>query len=264
MHRTLTALCVGLWLPLAAWADCERPLVVPVSDMGPLVKVGRQVAGAFPAYLRQVGERVGCRFEFVPTPRPRAERLMFEHRSADVFLPATQSATRDRDFVFVPLFRQTLGIAVRQGREADVPDSLEALLQRTDLRAAFVRGVFLGPDYASFVQAMLTARRADLVSDWATLGRMLRAERISFSIVPLPVAEGSFDDGTAPSPGDAIVLRQIRPVDAIVSGLYLSRRIPAADLASLQAAFARSLADGEVTRAFAGVPGGVTPATFRP
>lgn len=264
MYRTLTAICAALWWSASAWAGCERPLVVPVSDMGALVKVDAHVSGAFPDYLRHVGARVGCHFEFVPTPRPRAERLMFEQRSADVFLPATQSAQRDREFVFIPLFRQTLGIAVKQGREPDMPDSLEGLLQRSDLRAAIVRGVFLGPDYERFVRALLAARRADLVSDWATLGRMLRADRVGFSIVPLPVAEGSFDAGTSQASAGAISLRPIRHADAIVSGFYLSRRLPAADLATLQGAFARSVADGEVTRAFAGVPGGVTPATFKP
>lgn len=264
--RLSLLLSMGLALAWAgpARAGCERTLVVPVSDMGPLVRVSDSVSGAFPDYLRAIGERAGCSFQFVPTPRRRAERLMFETQAVDVFLPATQSARRDRDFVFVPLFRQSLGVAVKQGQDTAVPDTLEALLLKPHLRAAFVRGVFLGPDYEHFVNALVSARRADMVGDWATLGRMLRAGRIGFSIVPLPVAQGSFDDGQPLVPSQAISLRPLRNTEPIISGLYLSKRLPAADLASLQRAFGRSLAEGDVTKAFSPLPGGVTQVPYKP
>lgn len=233
-------------------AACSRPVLVPVSAVGVLIyREHDDIAGALPDLLREVGSRTGCHFIFKDVPRARAEHMAFEEQSGDVFMPARRTARRDATHVYVPIYRDGLALVSRRAGP-EIPDRLAELRERADLRAAFVRGFWLGPQYASFVDEAVADRRAYLVADLPTIGRMIAVGRIAYTLIGWIGGTGALTPPEqSAEPADVFRVTLVRDVKFLDSGLYLSRaNLPDEDRQILVQALEAAVADGTVRRIY--------------
>lgn len=242
---------------LAVQAQCSRTISMPVAPTGfnALVK-GEQVQGVYPDLMRQIGERLGCDFSFPVVPRARLALMFFDSREADLFLPASRTAERDRKAVFVPMLKLTPTlITLKAGKEAP-PSDVRGLLARGSWRAAVVRSYTWGDEYDALLRQLEADKRVDYVADLRTVLLMLRNGRVEFSILPPTLLYSAVH---APGP-DQEALPQLAAIDDMrfqpLAGLprsevgaYLSTQaLSPADLALLREALARSARDGSLLR----------------
>lgn len=253
MHRLAVLALAGAALAgQRAEAGCSRVIDVPVSPAGRLVFVeAEQILGVLPELLRERGALAGCEFLFSVVPRARAERTVFDAQSGDLYLPAIRKPSRDRSHLFVPLSHQGLAVATLR-THAHVPADLERLLADKNLRGVFVRGYYFGPAYGDFIDQLLADRRADIVPDIEALGRMLRAGRADFTLLPHVTGQGALDLAPRqPLAQTAFRIELLQAVPLMENGVYLSRRnLDAADLALLTQMFEQAVAEGALRRAF--------------
>ncbi|MDN3918833.1 substrate-binding periplasmic protein [Roseateles violae] len=240
-RRALLALC---WLlpALSAAAGCSRPLRAPVSPAGQLVIVeGERVSGVWPDLMREVGAEIGCTIEFAVVPRARIERALLEGRGLDLMLPATRTAERDRHGLFVPLLHQPWMLLTRKA-DAGRVRSLDEL-RRSGWRTAILRSYAFSPEYRALVAELDAEHRVDHVNDSDGIGRMLRAGRIDFALLPPTGAHTAMDASLAQ--------RRFEALPMVAVGVYLSTdSLSGADLALLREGFSRFARDGRARRAF--------------
>lgn len=236
----------GLLLALAgpAAADCSRPISAPVAPAARLAIVeGERVSGVWPDFLRQLGADIGCRFEFPVLPRARLELELLAGETLDLMVPATQTPERDRRALFVPLLRQPLMLLTRSADAGKIDNSLEALRQ-SGWRTAILRSYAFSPAYRALIAELDAQHRVDYVNDADAIGRMLRAGRVEFALLPPAVAHSVAGPGMG--------LRRFEALPPLEVGVYLSTRTLAApDLALLRDGLARAAREGRVRRAFA-------------
>ncbi len=190
---------LGIGLSPAARALCERALVVPVAPTGFNVQIlpDGQVRGVYPDLLRSLEPALGCSFSFPVVPRPRQALMFFETREADLFLPASRTPERDQKAEFLPMLRLTPCL-ITFGKAGESPHaSVEALLARRDWRGVVVRSYTWGTQYESLMRQLEEQRRVDFVSDLKTLGQMLRAGRVQFTILPPTLLYSALQDGSS-------------------------------------------------------------------
>lgn len=190
---------LGLALAPPGWALCERPLVVPVAPTGFNVQLlpDGQVRGVYPDLLRSLEPALGCSFSFPIVPRPRQSLMFFETSEADLFLPASRTPERDQKAEFLPMLRLTPTlITFGPGTEAP-PTSVEALVARKDWRAVVVRSYTWGSEYERLLRRLEEQHRVDTVADLKTLGQMLRAGRVQFTILPPTLLYSALQDGSS-------------------------------------------------------------------
>jgi len=236
----------GLLLALAgqAVADCSRPVIAPVAPAARLAIVeGERVSGVWPDFLRQLGADIGCRFEFPVLPRARLELELLAGETLDLMVPATQTPERDRRALFVPLLRQPLMLLTRSADAGKIDNSLEALRQ-SGWRTAILRSYAFSPAYRALIAELETQHRVDYVNDADAIGRMLRAGRVEFALLPPSVAHAVAGPGMG--------LRRFEALPPLEVGVYLSTRtLAASDLTLLRDGLARAAREGRVRRAFA-------------
>lgn len=235
-------------------AVCTRPIVVPISPVGRLVVRDHdhdRYSGALPDLMQEIAARTGCEFVYRDVPRARAQHLVFEEHVGDVYMPALRRAERDATHDYVGLYRDGLAVVTLRGAD-DVPDRLSELAARSDLRGVFVRGYWLGPRYAAFVDQATAERRAYVVSDAPTIGRMLRAGRAAFTLIPWVGGQDALEaPDRAPDAATEFVLTLLRDVAPQATGIYLSRRnLDEGDRHALLQALEAAIADGTVRRIF--------------
>ncbi|MET0518203.1 MAG: transporter substrate-binding domain-containing protein [Burkholderiaceae bacterium] len=240
----MLALAVALGLaPRIAAAACSRSIQAPMAPTGRLAFVeGEQLRGVWPDLLRELGEQIGCRFEFPVLPRPRLEMELLQGRHLDLMVPASRTPERDRVALFVPLMRQPLVLLTRQADEGRI-GSL-AGLRASGWRIAIPRNFAFSAEYRALIRELEEQHRVDHVAEASMIGRMMKAGRIDFALLPPTLAHAAAEAGLSRRRFDGLPLMEV--------GVYLSRAtLAAADLAQLQNALTQAAREGRVRQAFA-------------
>lgn len=234
-----------------AWADCSRTIVVPASPTGFNVKVVDDVAtGVYPDWLREVGRRAGCQFQFPVMPRARADSMVFVSNQSDMLLPASQNADRDQKGQFVHVINLTPTLITLHSA-SNVPKDLRALLARTDMRAALVRSYSWGNEYDALVRELAAENRVDFVNDLETIGRMLRVGRVDFTILPPTLLYSALQIASAGIQTGEFRYTALGGLPRSKVGAYLSRQtLSAADLDVLITHMLRASRDGSIRTYF--------------
>lgn len=240
-----------LALPPAAQAGCSRVIRVPAAPTGASVIVQDDgVTGAIPDALREQGMLLGCQFEFPVMPRARMTYQFLESREADVLVPASRSAERDRAATFVPMMKWKVEL-ITVKRRAIRAGSVQELLAQKQWMGVAVRSYVFGDEYNALLRALEAQQRIHYVNDLATVGRLLRAGRADFTVnvPPLFMSELQATDEMRGFEQE-LAFQPLAGLPMTESGAYISRRsLPPADQRALQALLA-SLGKGVLWRHF--------------
>lgn len=251
MRRFPPAVALALFgLIDAALAQCSRPIRVPVAPTGFNVRVkGDTVDGVYPELLRQIGLAQGCQFVFPVVPRARLALMFFDNFEADLFLPASRNSERDQKALFVPMLRLTPALITLNSQTASITD-VRGLLAKTKWRAAMVRSYSWGDEYGALMKQLEAEKRVDYVADLRTVGLMLRAGRVEFTILPPTLLYSALHEGRseADSGGDfSYVALSGLPRSEV--GAYVSRQaLSEADQQLLREALATAARDGSLLK----------------
>lgn len=255
MHMRIFSPLLAALLILAplttAHAGCSRTIRVPAAPTGASVIVsGDDVSGAIPDALREQGTRMGCTFVFPVMPRARMTYQFMESLEADVLVPASRSAERDKSAVFVPMMKWKVGLITMQRRAIQAASARDLLAQKK-LMGVAVRSYVFGDEYNALLRELDAQQRIHYVDDLVTVGRLLRAGRADFTInVPplfLSALQGAND---MTGIGQELKFQPLAGIPMTESGAYISRRsLPPADQRALQALFA-ALGKGVLWRHF--------------
>lgn len=243
-----TALLLAL-AASGAQAACSRTIIVPVAPTGfsVIVKDEQQVSGAVPDWLRQAGAAQGCSFAFPVYPRARLTMMFFDTGEADIFVPATRTAARDRRSLFVPLIQFTPNLVTLIKLQASAPGHLNELKARKDWRAVTVRSYSWGDEYDALLQLLEQEKRITFVADLRTVVTMLKAGRAEFSILPPTLVHASLSEEDR----QVLAYSPLPGMPRIDSGAYLSlSRLSSADRERLQHLLSRGAQDGSLQRSY--------------
>lgn len=194
--------------------------------VGPLIDLMREAAGAG-----------GCSIAFVPVPRARAERMMFDSGSADILAPAVATAHYRPSVLFVRVGSDSL--SVLSLRHASLgAHSLAGIAAQPGARAVQVRGYAFGDEYTSFIRKLQDQGRVDTVGDWRSAFTMLAARRVQFMILPTASVAGVIQatSVTADLALSSCVLTDARPIHY---GYLVSSRVQPGVRTALANAVAR-------------------------
>ncbi|WP_394777336.1 substrate-binding periplasmic protein [Undibacterium sp.] len=233
-----------------AQAACSRTINVPISPIGLSVVVnGDAVSGVYPDVLRAASSKDGCSFEFSVVPRARLD-AMFESGKADLLIPASKSARRDAQGIFVPMiFGRATVITVTSSRPP--VRSAQDLLDRRELKVALVRGFDFGEGYQKLVKELTRQGRVFLDTDTVSVARLLQSGIADVTIMAPSIMAGAIQDEPR-TPGLLEKLR-FEPIDELPwsdSGAYISRALSEADRTALRELLERSAKSGMVWNAF--------------
>ncbi|MDR7307627.1 transporter substrate-binding domain-containing protein [Rhodoferax saidenbachensis] len=235
----------------SAWADCSRVIVVPAAPTGFNVKVVDDlVTGVYPDWLRDVGRRAGCQFQFPVMPRARADSMLFVSNQSDMLLPASQNAERDQKAQFVHVVNLTPSLITLHGLP-NVPRDVRALLGRTNMRAALVRSYSWGDEYEALVRELMAENRVDFVNDLETIGRMLRIGRVDFTILPPTLLYSALQIASAGIQTGEFRYTALAGLPRSKVGAYLSRQtLSTTDLDLLSSQMLKTSKDGSLRAYF--------------
>lgn len=187
--------------------------------------------------VREAASAGGCNIAFVPVPRARAERMMFETASADILAPAVATAQYRPSALFVRVGSDTL--SVLSLRDATLSaHSLAGIASQPRARAVQVRGYAFGDDVTAFMKKLQDQGRVDTVGDWRSAFTMLAARRVQFMILPTASVAGLIQ-ATAASAElqvSSCVLTDVRPIHY---GYLISSRVQPDVRVALASAVAR-------------------------
>ena len=233
-----------------AWAQCTRPIVVPAAPTGFNVRVeGDVVTGVYPDWLREVGRRAGCTFQFPVVPRARADSMVFHFGKADILLPASQNAERDQLAQFLHFVSLTPSL-ITLSSTPNVPKDLRSLVSKTRWRAAMVRAYSWGDEYDGLVRELSDDGRLEFVNDLDTVARLLRKGRVDFTILPPTLLYSALQAGEGVQSGE-FRYTALAGLPRSRVGAYLSRQtLSAADFELLRTATAKAAKDGTLKRYF--------------
>lgn len=227
---------LALALPLPAMAACSRPIKVPVAPTGFSVIIdGDQVSGAFPDALRELGAKMGCRFVFPVVPRARLSYMFLQSGEADLLLPASRSAVRDRDADYVPMMKLKMAMVSLKNRTVPAASTRE-LLASPAWTGVAVRSYVFGDEYNTLMAGLEAQHRMSYAVAPLMVARMLKAGRADFTIVaPSIFLTSLYEDASMASFGDQVQFSPLEGLPPTESGVYISRRsLSAADRATLQ------------------------------
>ena len=206
-----------------AAVPCTRDIVVPVSATGASVVIdGDGVNGIYPDLLRGLEAKTGCRFVFSVVPRARQEAL-FETGKADLLLPATRTAARDRHGVFVPMMGSRATLISIAGYRPTIRSAQELLDQR-DLRVAVVRGFDYGEQYHQLLKTLAQQGRLFTEVNVAAVARLMRSGAIDMTIMAPTILAGAIR--REPRVNGLELHLRIEPIPELpwgLSGAYISR-----------------------------------------
>lgn len=235
----------------AVWAECSRVIVVPAAPTGFNVKVVDDVAtGVYPDWLREMGRKAGCQFQFPVVPRARADSMLFVSNQSDMLLPASQNAERDQKAQFVHVVNLTPSL-ITLNNAPNVPRDVRTLLSKTAMRAALVRSYSWGNEYDTLVRELVAENRVDFVTDLETIGRMLRLGRADFTILPTTLLYSALQLASAGIQTGEFRYTALVGLPRSKVGAYLSRQtLGPADLDVLSAHMLRASKDGSLRASF--------------
>lgn len=235
----------------AALAQCSRAVVVPVAPTGFNVRVvGDKVDGVYPDLLRQLGLAKGCQFAFPVVPRARLSLMFFDSHEADLFVPASRNSERDQKAQFVPMLKLTPALITLRSQTAQIAD-VRGLLAKTAWRAAMVRSYSWGDEYGALMKQLEAEKRVDYVADLRTVGLMLRAGRVEFTILPPTLLYSALQEGRSEADAAAdLRYADLAGLPRSEVGAYVSRQsLIEADQLLLREALAGAARDGSLLKA---------------
>jgi polar amino acid transport system substrate-binding protein len=247
--RPALALAVGWAVAPAALAGCSRDIVVPVAPTGFSVIVnGDQVSGVFPDALRELGAKAGCHFVFPVRPRARLSYMFLESGEADLLLPASRSAARDRVADYVPMMKLKVAL-VSSKRHPVRAASVRELLSQTAWRGVGVRSYVYGDEYNAMVQQLETQQRMSYAASPVAVARMLKAGRADFTIAsPALFLASLTEDPAMAGLADEVTFSTLEGLPPAESGVYISRRSLSADDHALLQQLMQQAAKGSIWR----------------
>ncbi len=242
------ALCLGA---SHSHAECSRPILVPAAPTGFNVKVADDmVSGVYPDWLREVGRKLNCQFQFPVVPRARADSMTFVSGQADMLVPASQNHERDQKAHFVHLVNLTPTLITLTTAPVP-PKDVHSLEGKSKLRAALVRSYSWGDEYDALVRKLAADGRVDFVNDLETVGRMLRAGRVDFTILPPTLLHSALQVGPGGVQNGEFRFSPLAGLPKSRVGAYLSRQtLSPVDMDLLGTAMAKSARDGSLRAAF--------------
>lgn len=250
-RRLLLALCVLCIAPLA-WAQCERPVQVPMSATGQSVVIdGDKVSGIYPELLRSLAAKEQCRFVISAVPRARLERL-FETGKADMIVASVRSPHRDEFGVFVPMVRSRATLISMDDAQRPPFKNFQELIDRKDTRLVVVRGYDYGNAYQELIDTLSRDNRVVLEAEPIAVARLLKANTNDVTLMVPTILYGAMQED--PRLRDLRDKLRIEPVDNLVwgeSGVYLSKTLEPGLFKYLQAAMQRAAQNGTVHKGFA-------------
>ena len=236
-------------VPAAAASSCSRPIIVPASSLGRLVVVnpGRNDAsGIYPDLLRAGGKKAGCEFIFPVVPRARAE-FMVQSGQADLLVGSTRVAERDAWGRFVPLMGTGWLLVSSPSRSDAPPKTVQELLERPGIKFNAVRSYNYGPAYLAMLARLDKLGLLEYVSDPQTIVRKMQAGRVDYTFMPSHTFAGALDEmGVPRSFRAAVRYTRLADMPLAVTGVYLSKNLPAADLGLIEAILAQIRQEGEM------------------
>lgn len=238
----------------AALAECSRAIVVPAAPTGFNVRVAEDtVSGVYPDWLREVGRRAGCNFQFPVVPRARADSMVMDSGTADMLLPASQNAERDKKAQFVHFISLTPNL-ITLGSATNIPRDLRTLISKTRWRAAMVRTYSWGDEYDGLLRDLAAEDRLEYANDLETVARLLRLGRVEFTILPPTLLYSALQAGAVPGAGmQAGEFRYtvLAGLPRSRVGAYFSRRtLNPADFELLHTAATKAARDGTLKHYF--------------
>jgi polar amino acid transport system substrate-binding protein len=240
----------ALAAPLAA-ARCSRDIVVPFSpNSGRVFAEGNEVRGIYPDLLRSVGPKAGCQFVISLVPRAR-QVAMFENGTADLLLPASRTAARDKQGIFVPMLNNRAMIISTNSNRPPIT-SAKDLLDRRDLRVAVVRGFDYGEQYMQLVRELGKQGRVFSEVDANAVARLLQAGSADVTIMgPTVLAAAIEREPRVAGLQERLRLEAIPELSWKYSGAYISRRsLSAEDQAALRELLDKMAKSGAVMEGY--------------
>jgi polar amino acid transport system substrate-binding protein len=128
---------------------------------------------------------------------------------------------------------------------------VRSLLAKTSWRAAMVRSYSWGDEYGALMKQLEAEKRVDYVSDLRTVGLMLRAGRVEFTILPPTLLYSALQEGrsVADAAGD-LRYAELTGLPRSEVGAYVSRQsLTEADQLLLREALAGAARDGSLLKA---------------
>lgn len=211
------------------------------------------VSGVYPDWLREVGRRAGCSFQFPVVPRARADSMVMDSGAADMLLPASQNAERDKKAQFVHFVSLTPTL-ITLGSTSNVPRDVRSLVTRTHWRAAMVRTYSWGDEYDTLLRELAAEDRLEYVNDLETVARLLRLGRVEFTILPPTLLYSALQAGAVPGAGiqaGEFRYTALAGLPRSRVGAYLSRRtLSPTDIELLSNATTKAARDGTLKQYF--------------
>ena len=242
-------LASAILAPVAAFSACSRVINVPISATGRSVIIsGDSITGVYPDVLRAAAATEGCSFAFSAVPRARLA-AMFEVGDADLLIPAARTPLRDEQGVFVPLiFSRAMLISI--GTDRPAIQNAQQLLDRRELRIAFVRGYDYGAAYQTLLKELSKQGRVFMEVDAAAIVRLMEAGTVDATIMAPSILAGAMLGGSR------ALLPKLRyePMSELPwgdSGAYISKRsVSPADKIALQELLEGAAKSGAIWKAF--------------
>ncbi|HTD06843.1 transporter substrate-binding domain-containing protein [Undibacterium sp.] len=233
--------------PIAALAECSRPIVAPMSPTGMAVIIAKdQFSGAYIDVLHSVGKKEGCSFVFSAVPRARQE-AMFQAGQSDLLLPATRLPQRDEAGIFVPLVTVRAALISLESARPAV-HNLQELQQRHELKVALLRGYDYGDAYQALIKELKKQGRLILEADPTSIARLLMAGVADATIMTPPIFTGAVQmDSRLQSMQGKLRYEALDDLPWIDSGAYISKSsLSAEDRGLLQDLFERVAKSGSL------------------
>jgi polar amino acid transport system substrate-binding protein len=245
------AVAAALLAAPLAQAGCSREIVVPVANTGASIVIdGARVTGIYPDLLRTLSQKEGCHFNFSPVPRARLE-LMFETGKADILIPATRTASRDVNGIFVPMMRHRATLISVATNRPTITSGQE-LLERRDVRVAVVRGFDYGEAYQGLIRELNRQGRLFTEVDPTAVARLMHLGAVDMTIMGPTILAGVIN--REPRVSGLLEKLRLEPIPELpwqYNGVYVSRRsLSAEDQAALVELLEKAAKSGAVLEAF--------------
>lgn len=234
-----------------AYAKCSRPIVVPVAATGLSVQIKNDVIdGVYPDFLRKIGAKIGCEFVFIQAPRARVEKMVFKSNEADVFIPSSQNAERDKTATFIYLTSTYVGIVSKKA-DLKLIKSFDDFLNKNEFRGAFIRSYSWGDEYDGFIKALENNNKVDFMTDIDGVLRMINKDRAQYTLLPYTLLYSAIQADPKSYKVEDFVYNKFAGIPLSRGGAYLSEKtLSPNDFKLIRDALVKGSKDGSLEEIF--------------
>jgi polar amino acid transport system substrate-binding protein len=196
---------------------------VPLAMTGLSVIVsGEIISGVYPEILSDLSAKEKCSFELSIVPRARLE-MMFENGHADILIPATRTARRDKLGFFVPLIsNRAMLISVQEQRFLS---KISKTTGAESTKIAVVRGFDYGEKYQAFLKELQKRNRLRLEADPVSVARLLKSGAADYTLMAPSIFAGSVQiDERVTDLEDKLQYQPLQELTWGESGVYFSKK----------------------------------------